>query len=248
MVGLFFMLTICLPFGDSNLSEEVKNTHLFHENTGKILTPRSRSYCEDLPKDKPSGMYAIKPNGGAIIIVYCDMETEGKGWIVIQRNSQNGRLDWSRPWYDYKYGFGNVRLEHWLGNEYIHHITRVKPYKVRFVLHDSADNVRYAEYNSFKVEAESDGYTLRLGAHSGNLGDQMTSSPVPGKMHNNMKFTTKDKDEDLDRGSCAEAYNGGWWYFNCCSVQLNRKHYIYWKDFCNGDCKSSTILIKASNV
>jgi len=39
--------------------------------------------------------------------VYCDMTSDGGGWIVIQRN-RNNRLNFNWFWMSYEDGFGNL--------------------------------------------------------------------------------------------------------------------------------------------
>lgn len=51
----------------------------------------------------------------------------------------------------------------------------------------------FAEYDSFRLEPESDWYRLRLGEYQGNAGDSMS-------WHNNKAFTTLDKDKDAYSG------------------------------------------------
>lgn len=36
-----------------------------------------------------------------------------------------------------------------------------------------------------------------------------------------MKFSTKDNDNDLNIDSCAQTYNGAWWYNRCHTSNLN---------------------------
>ena len=47
--------------------------------------------------------------------VYCDMTTDGGGWIVIQRNKKNSLVNFNRNWADFKKGFGNLTTEFWYG-------------------------------------------------------------------------------------------------------------------------------------
>lgn len=51
----------------------------------------------------------------------------------------------------------------------------------------------YAEYSSFRLESESEGFRLRLGTYQGNAGDSLSS-------HNGKPFTTLDRDRDAFSG------------------------------------------------
>ncbi|XP_065435018.1 fibrinogen-like protein 1-like protein isoform X2 [Chrysemys picta bellii] len=183
--------------------------------------------CSNIPRDSPSGVHVIQPAGSPPRVVWCDMDTEGKGWTVVQRNSYNTEITWKESWSTYKYGFGNVQQDYWLGNEYLSLLTRQNIYKVRFVVEDKSNNTRYAEYDIFSVEGEPSGYPLRLGRYSGDSEDYLTTYHSGlGGIHDNMKFSTSDKDQDQTSGNCASSY-GGWWYDKCQNVLLNGKGYIY---------------------
>ncbi|NXM35943.1 FGL1L protein, partial [Oxyruncus cristatus] len=199
--------------------------------------------CSDLPINSPSGIYVIQPEGYQSIVVYCEMNGKDTGWTVIQRNRQDTDITWAESWSTYKHGFGNVHTEFWLGTEYIHQITRQKVYQVRFVIWDASNNKRFADYNLFRLDDESQGYRLRLGAHSGTAEDAMASKGTT-TMHDNMKFSTQDRDQDTSSGNCASSSGGGWWYSACYSVRLNVRGSITWGNLCNGNCRASTILIK----
>uniref|UniRef100_G1MQU4 Fibrinogen C-terminal domain-containing protein n=2 Tax=Meleagris gallopavo TaxID=9103 RepID=G1MQU4_MELGA len=205
--------------------------------------------CSHLRKTSPSGVYVIQPARSPPRVVWCDMDTEGKGWTVVQRNTYNTEITWKESWTTYKYGFGNVQGDHWLGTEYLHLLTQQGTYKVRFVVRDKANATHYAEYDIFRVESESSGYPLRLGRFSGEGDDYLTGYyPKKGGIHDNMKFSTVDKDQDQYSGNCANSY-GGWWYDRCQNVVLNAKKYILWPGFCDkGDCTSSLILVKPTDV
>ncbi|BFZ03927.1 hypothetical protein BsWGS_06967 [Bradybaena similaris] len=52
----------------------------------------------------------------------CDTETDGGGWIVIQRRTK-GDVDFYRGWADYKNGFGTPDTDYWIGLDVIHNLT-----------------------------------------------------------------------------------------------------------------------------
>ena len=89
---------------------------------------------------------------------------------VIQRR-EDGSIDFFLNWMDYKFGFGSVEGEHWLGNEKIHRLTSQKTYKIRFDLEDFEGETRYAEYDMFLVADEDLDYQLIVGDYEGTAGD-----------------------------------------------------------------------------
>ncbi|XP_048035700.1 microfibril-associated glycoprotein 4-like [Megalobrama amblycephala] len=161
-----------------------------------------------------SGVYTVSSIDGPVQI-YCDMipsgENHSKGhWMVIVKR-MDGEVNFFRPWDSYKRGFGNKEGEYWLGLEFIHLLTHRNRYKLRVDLEDFDGKKFYAVYESFSVDAESDGYKLHVsGFVNGGAGDSLT-------YHNQMKFSTFDKDQDNWKdGSCALTFSmGGFWYNNC---------------------------------
>ena len=51
------------------------------------------------------------------------METDGGGWIVIQRRMDESQ-GFNRKWKDYAIGFGDLNGEFWLGLSKIHRLTK----------------------------------------------------------------------------------------------------------------------------
>ncbi|XP_048340468.1 fibrinogen-like protein 1-like protein [Sphaerodactylus townsendi] len=190
-----------------------------------------------------SGLYVIRPDNTRKLVVQCYMDG-CDGWTVIQKNSDNTEITWSETWTTYQYGLGNLESDHWLGTEYISNITRQKWYKARIELVDAIGNHRYAEYDSFLLGNEDDGYRLRLGTYEGNAGDSLTSSQTKN-LHDNMRFSCKDKDFDRSTvQNCADVHGGGWWYDSCFDAQLNRKGGIHWGTLCDENCRKSVIMLK----
>ena len=89
--------------------------------------------------------------------VYCDMTTDGGGWIVIQRRI-DGSVNFNRGWSDYKNGFGDVNGEYWLGNEFVHQYTKSQPLSEMMVEAEMFNgNAAQIRLNGFRLDAESTG-------------------------------------------------------------------------------------------
>ncbi|XP_039260829.2 fibrinogen-like protein A [Styela clava] len=154
--------------------------------------------------------------------VYCDLETDGGGWIVFQRR-MDGTEDFYRGWNDYVNGFGEKDKEMWLGLETIHQLTKTGSYELRVDLGDFNGNNAYAKYGIFSIASASDKYRLTLGEYNGTAGDPFT-------YNNNSQFTTKDFDNDRnDVDSCAVDRKGAWWYNWCSNTNLNGVYFNYGK-------------------
>uniref|UniRef100_A0A6P7GKW1 Fibrinogen C domain-containing protein 1-B-like n=1 Tax=Diabrotica virgifera virgifera TaxID=50390 RepID=A0A6P7GKW1_DIAVI len=165
-----------------------------------------------------SGIYEIQPIGSnKLINVTCDMETRGGGWTVIQRRI-DGSVEFYRGWREYKFGFGDLNGELWLGLESIYHLTAFEANELLVELVDKDGISAYALYDSFAIGSEVEGYYLStLKGYSGDAGDSLSN-------HLGQKFTTLDLDQDQKPdGNCAEIFIGAWWYKNCYESHLNGK-------------------------
>ncbi|XP_049751078.1 tenascin isoform X1 [Elephas maximus indicus] len=163
--------------------------------------------------DTTSGLYTIYLNGDKAqpLQVYCDMTSDGGGWIVFLRRS-NGREDFYRNWKAYAAGFGDHRDEFWLGLDNLSKITAQGQYELRVDLRDHGETA-YAVYDRFSVGDAGSRYKLKVEGYSGTAGDSMA-------YHNGRSFSTFDKDTDSAITNCALSYKGAFWYKNCHRVNL----------------------------
>ena len=159
-----------------------------------------------------SGVYTIQPDNQPAFQVYCDMETDGGGWTVFQRR-MDGSVDFYRYWTDYQQGFGNLSGEFWLGLDKIHRLTSTAT-QLRVDLQDFEGNSVYAKYTTFSVGDSASNYILTVSGYSGTAGDSFGD-------HNGYQFSTRDRENDIWSGNCAQSFKGGWWYNNCHFANLN---------------------------
>ncbi|XP_077586634.1 fibrinogen-like protein 1-like protein isoform X2 [Stigmatopora nigra] len=243
----------------------VKMEHLQAENL-HMLPPDQHNVVINqgmrvLPKDchemlmssaghASDGVYLIQP-GESPIVVYCAMQ-EG-GWTVVQHITVNSSISFDRVWTDYKIGFGDVTGDHWLGNDYLHQLSSGPArFKLGVKLVDQDAITKMGEYDPFMVESESSAYRLRLGLFRGSAVDALTQD-TENYLHDNQKFTTKDRDNDNYFQNCAKlefkgVAGGGWWYDACAGANLNRRNVIYWQKDCNKEhlCKYAWMMVKPS--
>ncbi|XP_016981209.1 fibrinogen-like protein 1 [Drosophila rhopaloa] len=168
------------------------------------------------PCPSGNGIYEIKVRGLEPFEVPC--ATSPRGWTVIQRRI-DGSENFDRNWNDYKYGFGDVRGEFFIGLEKLHRMTEARPHELYIKLGSVNGSTSYAHYDDFKIGSEKELYELKnLGEYSGEAGDSLTYSK-------NQMFSTFDRDNDnKSNGNCASRY-GAWWHNSCSYSALNGKYF-----------------------
>lgn len=182
--------------------------------------------CKTIKSANPSaasGLYTIDPDGNgkgnAAFEVYCDMVTDGGGWIVFQRR-QNGSVDFFRGWADYANGFGTQTGEFWLGNDKIAYITSTVASTLRVDMKRYTGATYYAYYSTFGIGDGSTNYKLNVTGYSGTAPD-CCGGGSGMYYHSGMVFSTRDR----NNSSCANAYKGAWWYNGCHYNNLNGYYY-----------------------
>lgn len=178
--------------------------------------------CDDIlnspnsTEPKPDGIYEIYADSTTMLRVYCEMFKGG--WTRIMNRVDNS-LAFNRSMNDYEEGFGPLKQNHWLGLKYMRKLVMNQPTLLRVELFNDDDDLVFVEYEYFHINPKSDSYKLSVGDRVyGDLTEYL------GSYHNDMKFSTFDKDNDEDqKTNCALANNGGWWFRNCYFVCLTCK-------------------------
>ena len=148
------------------------------------------------------------------------METDGGGWIVIQRRVDN-TTDFYRNCAEYKNGFGSLETNFWLGLERIHLLTHEGPHELLVTMSDHSDKEAVSKYKHFSVANEASGYQLHIRDYvfdTSDGGDALT-------LHHRSKFSAYDCDQDSSDENCAVEHRGGWWYRSCFESNLNGRYY-----------------------
>lgn len=153
-----------------------------------------------------SGIYTMNNLHGPFSTssVFCDMTTEGGGWTVILRRTDN--ISFNHNWQKYEDGFGDLTGSFWYGLKPLSTLTNSQRCELRIDLYNTTNSntsTTYALYRLFKVQRHN--YTLKIGNHSGPADDNLSvfdKQPftVPGSTNN----------------ECADRRQAGWWYPDNC--------------------------------
>ncbi|XP_059162540.1 fibrinogen-like protein A [Physella acuta] len=171
-------------------------------------TPRQIS-CVGISRQDPRSVVTLSSG----LQVMIDDQTDGGGWTIFQRRV-SGTVDFYRNWTEYKNGFGDfISGNFYLGNENIYLLTSDRQTELRVDMIFNGTSY-CAQYSSFNISSEADGYRLHVGGYTGDVIDQLA-------YHNGAKFSTYDRDNDQYPTNCANYWHGAWWYINCYNCNLN---------------------------
>ena len=188
---------------------------VFSEITNKPKQYKINSFCGN--------------NRSTTTKVYCDTLTDGGGWLVIQRRI-DGSIDFNRGWTEYEEGFGILPIsdkdttgEFWIGLYSLHCLSSQGQWELRVDYKFTNGTNGYLSYSNFSVGPATEQYPLTISGFDG-----ITDDPFNGHPLNQMKFSTKDRDNDKREGiNCAihqVGNSGGWWYNSCTIIRLNSEY------------------------
>ena len=191
-------------------------------NNGPIKNCCCLGYNNNNFNVKSSGVYTIANFCGVKCSntrVYCDTSSGGGGWTVIQRR-KDGSVDLkNRDWIEYEDGFGNLHGEFWIGLRSMHCLNSQGSWELRIDYHLKNGTKSYLHYNKFAVGSSEDQYPLNISGFDSIGVTDPFNDPVWQPL-NGMKFTSRDRDNDLHSGNCAH-YHGGFWYTACGGLEIN---------------------------
>src|SRR6218665_1081108 len=139
------------------------------------------------------------------------------GWFIIQKHDMKTITIFNKTWTAYRSEFGDGGDNYWFGNENLYLLTTVGNWKLRVEVESNDTGKWYsAEYETFQLSNNANGYVLYVSGYTGDAGDSLNHSNA-GYKAQGMKFSTIDKDQDLAPSNCAVSAGSGWWW-NYCGV------------------------------
>ncbi|XP_047446599.1 angiopoietin-related protein 3-like [Mugil cephalus] len=203
---------------ESSNTEAPTLTPYLTSGSNSAATTNLPSDCSQLFNrgERVSRVYAIRPDGSAPFMAFCDMSSDF-GETVIQRRRE-GSVNFDQTWDKYENGFGDFQGEFWLGLRKIHSLSSQGNSVLHIQLEDWKQDRHSIEYR-FHLGGPDSNYTIHLTHLSGNLPDPMSN-------HTDMMFSTKDRDNDKNQdSSCAQQQAGGWWFNACGDTNLNGRYF-----------------------
>ena len=189
----------------TNAPVTVNSTDISDNTTLSNDTSSNSTAANATMMSYPSGRYTLGHYGPfSATYGYCDLETDGGGWLVIFR--RESELDFKKTLKEYEDGFGELEVGNtfWYGLKSLNHITNRDVWELRVDLFQGAERV-HAHYASISIGHAIEGYVLRLGSY---IPEKSTASDTL-HVFNGKMFYTHDNDS-VDK--CAWLSGGGWWY------------------------------------
>ena len=159
-----------------------------------------------------SNIYSIKLGTYSTTQAWCDMTTDGGGWMIILRRA-DGIESFDKLYDEYEEGFGNLEHDFFYGLKVIRDLTSTETYEMRIDLFDQSNDTEssaHAVYKNFCIGCNnSEGYKLYL--------DGFTSETLLDNLmvFNEQPFIARKRNQDYKQLSSCLTYGqsrGGWWY------------------------------------
>ena len=167
-----------------------------------------------------SGVYEIKDVcsvGNSKAFGSCDMDTDGGGWLVIQRRI-NGTLLFNRTFTEYENGFGDPSGEFWYGLKNIHCFTQNEATELRIDLEYPNGNTGYVHYKHFRISGARS-YTANATVFKTSPGMKSDFFNPQRKIHfyYRLKSTQLYQPDFYVNANCGRSNPrvGGWWDTSC---------------------------------
>ena len=166
--------------------------------------------------DARSGVYVMKEQcnpGKRKTYSYCDMETDGGGWLVIQRRI-NGTLLFNRTFTEYENGFGDASSEFWYGLKNILCLTQGKDMELQIDLEYPNGTRGFVHYKQFSISGASS-YTASTTVFKTSPGVR-SDFYNPQKQHYRYGTRPLYQPNFYVRANCGRNQKvGGWWDTSC---------------------------------
>merc|ERR1719354_1189029 len=206
--------------GESKYSCDDGTFPLLEQTECVFIAPECNVYKES---SNSNGVYPVTPfsDQTTVMRVYCDLNTDEYGWIVIMRRF-DGSLSFGRSWEDYSSGFGNIQSEHWMGLRDLYNIVKRQNYVLRVDLERFNGDKSYAQYETFYIGSEDEKFPIYFEDYSGTAGGGLGYSNY---IRQGQKFTIDSDNDEYSGINCASGQGrGGWWYRACSHNSLTGRY------------------------
>ena len=161
---LVLMLSLLLVNADQYCDNFIKQYNMFR-NKHSFQSMTINNCCDLRAFSTSSGVYKLSKKTFTCTDVYCDMNTTGGGWIVIQRNKWGTLVDFNKNWTEYEEEFGDLHTEFWYGLENIHYLTKNGKWGMRVDFLTYRNIWSHYIYQHFSVGSASEKYPLSVGGY-----------------------------------------------------------------------------------
>uniref|UniRef100_A0A6B0V5K6 Putative ixoderin b5 n=1 Tax=Ixodes ricinus TaxID=34613 RepID=A0A6B0V5K6_IXORI len=183
-------------------------------NTNKAGNQTRNCSQKKRRENSTTGVYEIYIRDDPVN-VRCDMDSDGGGWTVIQRQSEDEKnvTFFERNMEDYRSGFGTAEGSFWIGLENLHSLTSYpnNQQALRIVLerHDERKEKTAVYYNKFHVASKEQNYKLTIEGYVYNKGKGYDAMSGQNGTDFSVNLNTEAKHEE----ACFEkTLTGGWWF------------------------------------